>query len=102
MLLAEFARNLRGRRDAAGISQESLAERASLSRTSIVNIEKGRQGVSLGTLYRLAEALALDPAALLPPVGQGREPAVPVAIGAGEEDDVLVERVLERSARSRR
>lgn len=48
------------------MSQASLAVAADLSRTSVVNIEKGRQGVSLGTLYRLAEALACDCADLLP------------------------------------
>lgn len=99
LLLAEFGQRLRSRREAGGVSQEALADRAGLSRTSIVNIEKGRQGVSLPTLYRLARALACDVGALLPPVGEWTSPEVPVAIGGGDADSALVERVLERAAR---
>jgi transcriptional regulator with XRE-family HTH domain len=38
-----------------------------LSRSSIANIERGKQGVSLLQLYVLAEALEVTPADLLPP-----------------------------------
>lgn len=48
------------------MTQDDLALLAEISRTSVVNIEKGRQGVSLHTLYRLAQALDVPPAALLP------------------------------------
>lgn len=99
LLLTEFGARLRHRRDADGVSQERLADLAGLSRTSIVNIEKGRQGVSLPTLYRLAVALSCDVCALLPPVGEWVRPTVPVAIGGGDADSALVERVLERAAR---
>jgi transcriptional regulator with XRE-family HTH domain len=61
-----FGVQLRARRVKAQMSQDVLAEEARLSRTSIVNIEQGRQGVSLATLYRLADALACSPADLLP------------------------------------
>ena len=79
--LAEaFGRRLRDMRSQVGLSQEALGDAAQLSRTSVVNIEHGRQGVSLLTLYRLADALHLEPAELLPglpPV----EAEVRVAIG---------------------
>ncbi len=62
----EFGTRLREMRRRVGLSQDQLANAARLSRTSIVNVERGRQGVSLGTLYRLADALSCSPAQLLP------------------------------------
>jgi transcriptional regulator with XRE-family HTH domain len=67
-LNAEFGRLLRELRRRTAMSQDLLAEAAGVSRTSIVNIEAGRQGISLSTLYRLALALRLTPQALLPPL----------------------------------
>jgi transcriptional regulator with XRE-family HTH domain len=63
---AAFSRRLRELRTSAHLSQETLASRSSLSRTSITNIEKGRQHVSLDVLYRLADAMGVEPRALLP------------------------------------
>ena len=62
----EFGCLLLQLRQTAGLSQEELARRSALSRTSIVNVEKGRQGVSLDTLFRLSKALGVTPAELLP------------------------------------
>lgn len=55
------------RRQRAGLRQQDLADRVRLSRTSIVNIEKGRQRVAVHHLYAIAAALAVTPADLLPP-----------------------------------
>lgn len=49
-----------------GMTQDQLAERVGLSRTSITNIEQGRQHVSLHQLYAIAEALQVSPEILLP------------------------------------
>ena len=65
-LAVEFGRRLRHLRDEADLTQEALATASGLSRTSIVNIECGRQGVSLATLYGLARALGCEPQTLLP------------------------------------
>jgi|SRR5579864_3230751 len=65
-LYREFGRSLRERRKAAGLSQNELASRAAMSRTSITNIEQGRQHVSLHILYILADAVGAKPADLLP------------------------------------
>ena len=62
----EFGRGLRSARKAANLTQEALAERVGLSRTSITNIEKGRQHVSLHMLFSLANAVGVEPAELLP------------------------------------
>ena len=57
---------LREARVKAGLSQEALADRASLSRTSISNIESGRQRVLAHMVYVLAAAVGISPQELLP------------------------------------
>ncbi|HEX2859227.1 MAG TPA: helix-turn-helix transcriptional regulator [Alphaproteobacteria bacterium] len=49
-----------------GYSQTQLGERIGLSRTSVTNIEGGRQHVALHQIYQLAEALEVTPDSLLP------------------------------------
>lgn len=48
------------------MTQDRLASLVGLSRTSITNIEQGRQHVSLHQLYAIAEALKVQPDVLLP------------------------------------
>ena len=48
------------------MTQSKLGEIVGLSRTSITNIELGRQHVSLHHLFQFAEALNTTPDALLP------------------------------------
>ncbi|MGZ5118771.1 MAG: helix-turn-helix transcriptional regulator [Burkholderiales bacterium] len=50
------------------MTQEELARAVSLSRTSIINIEKGRQQVLVHTLASISRALGVSPDKLLPPV----------------------------------
>ncbi|MEO8009264.1 MAG: helix-turn-helix transcriptional regulator [Betaproteobacteria bacterium] len=69
----EFGRLLRHYRSQAHLSQADLAERVGLSRTSITNIELGRQNISLHWLYPLAAAIGTSPEALMP----GKEFALP-------------------------
>jgi len=61
-----FGRRLAQYRKRAGVSQEKLADALHLTRTSITNIEHGRQPIQLPTLYAIAEALGLDPQILMP------------------------------------
>lgn len=53
-------------RKQANLTQDDLARRVGLTRTSITNIERGRQKIQIHTLYALAEALGVGPDALLP------------------------------------
>lgn len=62
----EFGRRLREERNRRGLSQEAVARSVGLTRTSVTNIEKGRQHVALHTAFVLAETLESDPHALLP------------------------------------
>ena len=48
------------------MTQYRLGRLAGLSRTSITNIEQGRQHVSLDQIYRIAHALDISPNRLLP------------------------------------
>lgn len=54
-------RELRGTK----ISQEDVAKSSRLSRTSIVNIEAGRQRLLVHNLFQIANALCVRPTALL-------------------------------------
>ncbi|MBZ5687066.1 MAG: helix-turn-helix domain-containing protein [Acidobacteriia bacterium] len=63
---AAFGKLLAEMRRKRGISQEMLADELGLSRTSITNIEKGRQPVQLHTLYLIARLLSIDIKELLP------------------------------------
>ena len=84
-----FGRRLKDLRGA--MSQEELATRAKLSRTSIVNIERGRQGVSLVTLYSLAAALNVTPAVLLPAGESAPDISVRIGNATAEEAQQLSE-----------
>ncbi len=52
-----FGRAVRARREALGISQETLAERCDLDRTYISGVERGRRNPTVQAVYRLAGGL---------------------------------------------
>lgn len=58
---------VRKAREARGLTQEGLAKLVGRSRTSITNIEAGRQRFPIDLLYTIADALEVVPAELLPP-----------------------------------
>lgn len=62
----EVGCRIRRAREKLGLSQESLARLVSLTRTSVTNIEKGRQKFLVHTLMDLASALQVDAVTLLP------------------------------------
>jgi transcriptional regulator with XRE-family HTH domain len=97
-LYRDFGRRLRAARDGAGLSQAELAERVGLGRTSVTNIETGRQRVPLHLLFDFAGALGVDPATLLPypPAGDGTIPpgAAKAIQSLGEDEGEWVRRVL--------
>ncbi len=57
---------IRTERKALGFEQKDLAQEVDLARTSIVNIEAGRQAVSIHVLFKIARALSVDISELLP------------------------------------
>ena len=52
-------------RDALGLTQEDLSKRCGLERTSIANIEAGRQRILLDDVERFSTALGTTPKHLL-------------------------------------
>ncbi|MCP4203117.1 MAG: helix-turn-helix transcriptional regulator [bacterium] len=60
-----FATVLRRHREAAGISQEGLAERTGLDRTTISMLERGKRRPGLETLLDLGAGLEIPPGVLL-------------------------------------
>jgi transcriptional regulator with XRE-family HTH domain len=65
-LLGELVRS---RREALQITQEDLARRVGIARTSVSNIEKGRQRIPVHVLFALSDALGVEMANLLPSRG---------------------------------
>lgn len=57
-----FGARLKTRRVAAGLTQTEFAEAVDLTRSSIANIEAGRQASTIADVQRYADALAVDPA----------------------------------------
>ncbi len=60
-----FGRNLRSRRIDAGLSQEALAVSVGVDRAHISSMERGRQNITLVTLWHIAHALGTTPAEML-------------------------------------
>lgn len=60
--------NLRRIRHAQGMTQEELAEAAGLSARYVGAIERADVSPSVSVLGRIAEALKMEPAALIQPV----------------------------------
>lgn len=61
-----------------GLTQEGLASLVGLTRTSMVNIEKGRQKVLAHTLMRLSQSLQMK-----------AEELAPTVVGIGKIEDLL-------------
>lgn len=66
VLYGTIGKLVRSAREHAELTQDELAQRVGLTRTSITNIENGRQNIQVHTLYAIAEALNLPTSALLP------------------------------------
>ena len=62
----QFGRMLAEVRRKKDLSQERLADELGLSRTSVTNIEKGRQPIQLHSLYRIARLLGVEIKDILP------------------------------------
>lgn len=71
-----FGSRVRALREGKNVTQEELAKRVDLSRTSITNIEKGRQRVLLHQMVEIANALEAAPTELIPVISP--KPAAPL------------------------
>jgi transcriptional regulator with XRE-family HTH domain len=71
----ELGRAIRLRREALGVTQGQLGERIGLSRTSVTNIERGRQRLLIDQFCRLAEELGCERDDLLASALKGKDKA---------------------------
>lgn len=62
----EIGKRIREERKALGFNQTDLAQEVGILRTSIANIEAGRQRLPIYMLYRIATALGITVNDLLP------------------------------------
>lgn len=74
-----LATNLRRYRNERGLSQDTLAYEAEVSRSYLSQIEKGSFNASVKVIERLARALSIEPYELLKPMksiksSSGRSP----------------------------
>ena len=60
-----MGRNVRAIRRERGLTQEELAHRAEMERSYVSDLERGTRNPSVRALARLADALGVEPAALL-------------------------------------
>lgn len=75
--LEDFGRAVRQLRQERGMTQAELADRLSLGRTSVTNLERGGQNPPLTLLPEIASALGVDLLHL-----------VAIAVGAGDDRDL--------------
>jgi transcriptional regulator with XRE-family HTH domain len=85
--------HIRAARTASGVTQQAMADRLGLNRTTMVNIEKGRQRLSVHQLVDLADALGCEPCDLLP--------GKPLESESAEPRDEFVARVLAKTSQPR-
>lgn len=94
----QFGRQLRAAREKAGLTQQIVADRVGLTRTSVTNIERGSQHISLHQLYLLAAAVGCKPGELLPEHDGRIDELLPEralkALGEDTEGRDFAERVL--------
>lgn len=64
----DFGKAVRRIRENRKLSQEALADAAGLHRTHISLIERGERSVRIETIERLARALRVQPADMMPPI----------------------------------
>ncbi len=64
-VLVSFGRQVAAERRKIGLSQEALAAKAGIHRTYVGAVERGERNISLLNIYKLANALGVEPALLL-------------------------------------
>jgi transcriptional regulator with XRE-family HTH domain len=85
------------------LSQEQLAKIVKLTRTSIVNIEAGRQKLLLHNLFKIADALGVRPTELLSPLepARGEIPVVKLPADIAGPVNRWVQRGVTKAIKSR-
>ena len=81
LLYQRVGKSVRGRRKEVGMTQAQLAAEVGVLRTSVTNIETGRQKAPLHVLFRICAALGVEVATVIPEYAEIVRPnAVPVEV----------------------
>lgn len=91
-----FGQHLRQARKASGLSQADLAVAIKLARTSVSNIEQGRQKVLLHTFAEILRVLNVQPRKLLPSLNDDRTAPPPGWSKLAHDERDFVRRGLHR------
>lgn len=91
-LHAALGRKIRDKRKDSGLTQSELADRISISRTSLTNVELGRQRLLVDQLYKMADVLETSPRDLLP----GPEEIISAKVARDEPMPESVNRFIEK------
>lgn len=102
LLYREFGLLLATERKRKHLSQAGFAELVGMSRTSISNIECGRQPIQLHQLYMFSSRLNVTPESLLPRQGLEQAKSAPTDSASQEQARYLEQarRLLNRRART--
>lgn len=90
----ELGSKIRLARSSRKRSQEELANHLGLKRTSVTNIELGKQKVSVGMLFQISEFLNCKPCDLLPNYEIGSSDATKLEEFVSSLDEIAREGVL--------
>lgn len=85
-LYFQIGERLKAKRSEMKISQSELAKVVGVLRTSISNIETGRQKAPLHLLYNICAALNVEPSAILPSLGEIQSSTVQIRTNAGMQE----------------
>lgn len=89
-----LGQRIREARTRSGLTQQDLAAKVDLTRTSVTNIELGRQKLLVHALVEMADALQITTDQLLPPA---KEPAVQSS-SEPERDKIIENRPADEQA----
>jgi transcriptional regulator with XRE-family HTH domain len=87
-LYSILGQRIREARERVGLSQAKVADRLAMSRTSIVNIEAGRQHPPIHVLWEIADVLGTELALLLPSRSDYDQEAAPVELDADTIEEI--------------
>jgi transcriptional regulator with XRE-family HTH domain len=99
-IYADAGKLIKTAREGKHMTQGRLAAMVGLSRTSITNIERGRQKILLHTLSEIADALGIPLAELLPLTRENRPPLehkLPEDVSPKERE--WITRIVEKGAK---
>lgn len=87
-----FGKRIRTVREIRGLSQEELADLAHLHRTYIGGVERGERNVSLVSIWRIADALGVDPSVLFANAAESSARDFDRSQGGSSSGDLMTQR----------